>query len=261
MKKIAFLVILLVILIGILAPHIAPYDPEDFSYEGLLQPSNTHFLGTNSIGQDLFSNLLMGFRTSVSIGLMSALISTLIGTTIAVFAAYYGGIIDRFLIKMTDFFMIIPEIIVIMFFGVFAGQGIWNIIFAISFFSWSKVAKIVRSKAVHAINKESVQYTLMMKGTPIHVLRKLWPALFPSIVTLFVLQCSKAILYEANLAFLGIGDPTLKSWGMLIKQAMAYEGLFIDQSYMWWLIPPIICIMVFVSALSILCFDLKNERA
>lgn len=259
MRKAALIIIVLVVTIGVLYPVITPYDPEDFSYDSLLAPSGEHILGTNNIGQDIFSILLAGFRSSVLIAVASALLSTAIGTAAAVSGAYFKGAADKVIVKLIDFFIITPEIIVIMFFAVFAGPGLMNIVLAISFFSWSRSAKIIRSKACHAINKESVQYTIMMKGSLFHVIKKLWQYIYPSVITMFVLQCSKAILYEANLAFLGIGDPTIKSWGMLIKQALDYEGIFSDGTYLWWLLPPIICIAIFVSSLSILCFDMKKE--
>lgn len=259
MRKAALVIIILIVLTGILYPLITPYAPEDFRFDSLLPPSGEHLLGTNNIGQDIFSILLAGFRSSVFIAITSALISTTIGTIAAVSGAYFKGAVDKTIVKLIDFFIIIPEIIVIMFFAVFAGPGLMNIVLAISLFSWSRSAKIIRSKAYLAVNKESVQYTLMMKGNLFHVIRKLWHYIFPSVITMFVLQCSKAILYEANLAFLGIGDPTIKSWGILIKQAMDYEGIFLDQTYLWWLMPPILCIAVFVSSLSVLCFDMKKE--
>jgi len=259
MRKAAFIIIVLIVVTAALYPGITPYAPEDFSFDALLPPSRAHILGTNNIGQDIFSILLAGFRSSVVIAIASALISTSIGTVIAVAGAYFKGAADKAILKLIDFFIIIPEIIVIMFFAVFAGPGLMNIILAISLFSWSRSAKIIRAKAYLAVNKESVQYTLMMKGSLFRVLMKLWPYIFPSVITMFVLQCSKAILYEANLAFLGIGDPTIKSWGLLIKQAMDYEGLFTGGTYLWWLLPPILCIALFVSSLSVLCFDMKKE--
>jgi len=259
MKKAAIVIIIVIALTGLLYPYLAPYDPGDFSFEPLLTPSAEHLLGTNDIGQDIFSILLAGFRSSVFIAVTSALISTGIGTLAAVSGAYFKGAVDRAVVKLIDFFIIIPEIIVIMFFAVFAGPGLMNIVLAISLFSWSRAAKVIRSKACLAISKEAVQYTLMMKGTLFHVIGKLWYYIFPSVITMFVLQCSKAILYEANLAFLGIGDPTIKSWGILIKQAMNYEGILLDKTYLWWLLPPIFCIVLFVFSLSILCFDLKKE--
>ena len=259
MRTVALIFIIIIVLIGVLYPFIVPYDPADFGFEALLGPSKHHLLGTNRIGQDIFSNLLAGFRTSVYIAITSALISTGIGAIFAVAGAYFKGAVDAFIVKLIDFFIIIPEILVIMFFAVFAEPGIGNIILAISLFSWSRAAKLIRAKAFLAINRETVQYTIMMKGNLYFVIKKLWSYIYPTIITMFVLQCGKAIMYEANLAFLGIGDPTIKSWGMLIKKAMEYEGVFADNTYVWWLLPPILWIVVFVSSLSVLCFDMKKE--
>lgn len=259
MNKAALLIALIMLLIGLLSPYIAPYDPEDFSFDSLMPPDEEHILGTNSLGQDLFSQLLYGFRFSTIIALVSAFISTFIGTVLAMLCSYYGGWVEAFIMKLTDFFLIIPEIIVIMLFSVFAGPGLYNIIAAIALFSWSKVTRILRTKSNLAIKDEGAQYTLLLKGNLADVMRKIWPQIYPAAATMFVLQCSKAILYEANLSFLGIGDPTVKSWGRLIRQAMDYEGLFFEGAYLWWLLPPIACIVIFVGAMSLISFDMNKE--
>ncbi|SCY88986.1 ABC transporter permease [Alkaliphilus peptidifermentans] len=259
-KDLGIYLVGLMIVIGILAPYIIPYDPGDFSYEPLQPPNRMHLLGTNYMGQDIFSSLIMGFRVSIFIALSSAFISTLIGSLMAVMCAYYKGPVEAIIIKATELFLILPEIIMIMVFSVFAGPGISNIILVISFFSWSRVTRIIYWKAKVAMTYNTIQYSLLLKGGLFHTFKKLWKHIYAGVVTMFILQCSRAIMYEANLSFLGIGDPTIKSWGRLIRQAIDYDGIFIGNRYIWWLFPPIICIIVLICALSLLSFDMERDE-
>lgn len=258
-KKGAMLIIVAMIVIGLVAPFITPYNPNDFSFEPLLTPSFHNLLGTSYLGQDIFSGLLFGFRISIVVALSSAVISTALGTVLAIAKVYYGGIIEVVISKATDLFLIVPEIVMIMVFAIFSGPGIHNTIFVISFFSWSRVTRIVSSKAKVVMEYDSIQYTLLLKGGIIDVLKKMWYDIQPSVATMFILQCSKAIMYESNLAFMGIGDPTIKSWGRMIRQGIDFEGIFSNSLYIWWLIPPVLCIVLFVSALSLLSFEVEKS--
>ncbi|SDL01488.1 ABC transporter permease [Natronincola ferrireducens] len=258
-KKTITYILGFIIILGIVAPYITPYDSNDFSFQPLQTPSRQHLLGTNYMGQDIFSGLLIGFRVSVGIALSSALISTLFGTFLAVVCAYYEGIVEAVIIKITELFLILPEIIMIMIFAAFTRPGVSNIIFVISFFSWSRVTRIIRFKAKIAMRYDAIQYALLLKGGIFHIFIKLWKHIYPSVATMFIIQCSKAIMYEANLAFLGIGDPTIKSWGRIIRQAIDYEEIFLQHRYVWWLLPPAFCIVTFILLLSMLSFNVEDK--
>lgn len=255
--KIPLWTVIFMIFIGLIGPYILPYSPNDFSFDALQSPSKTHLLGTNTLGQDLFSGWLMGFRISIGVAMLSATISTLIGTVLAFLCAYYRGWIEEVIVKTTDLFMIMPEIILIMVFATFMGPGTLNVILVISLVSWSRVTRVIRGKAVMAIKDEKVLYTLLLKANPFFVFKKLWLEIYPSVATMFILQCSKAVMYETNLSFLGIGDPTVKSWGRMIRQGLDFEGVF-QGYYLWWLLPPIVAIVVFIWCLSLI--SLRVEK-
>ncbi|WP_350344608.1 ABC transporter permease [Proteinivorax tanatarense] len=256
--KVSLTIICIMVFIAILAPQITPYDPNNFSYQPLQSPNKDHLLGTNHLGQDNFSALIIGFRVSIGISILSAFISSLVGTFLAVVCAFYRGRIEDVIMKTTELFIILPEIILIMIFASFTRPSVFNVIFVISLFSWSRVTRIVRSKAVVAMTRESIQYALLLKGGFFHIFKKIWLEIYPAVATMFILQCSKAMMYEANLSFLGIGDPTAKSWGRTIRQAMDFEGVF-DSYYLWWLVPPIVCIVIFIWSLSIISFDIDKS--
>jgi len=256
-NKNKFLIIILVImlLISVFYPILTPYDENDFSFSPLLTPSKTHLLGTDEMGRDIYSMVLSGFRVTIFIAIISAFLSTIIGTVLGVLAGYYKGWVGQVIETLTEFFIIIPEILVILFFAIFSNPRVENTIIAITFFSWSKVCRIIRSKAIVAIEKDKVKYTILLKGNFIDIIKKIWPEIRPVVSTMFILQTSKAAVYESTLSFLGVGDPVLKSWGRTIKSALSYEGIFVDGVYKWYLLPPIICLCVFVVTISLLTYE------
>lgn len=254
-NKILINILIMMFLIAVFYPILTPYDENDFSFSPMLSPSKTHWLGTDEMGRDIYSMVLSGFRATIFIAVISAVLSTILGTVFGVVAGYYKGWVDELILTFTEFFIIIPEIVIILFFAVFSKPKVINTIIAITFFSWSKVCRIVRSKAMVAMEREKVKYTILLKGNLIDIIEKVWPEIRPTVSTMFILQTSKAAVYESTLSFLGVGDPVLKSWGRIIKSALSYEGIFVDGVYKWYLLPPIVCLCVFVVTISLLTYE------
>lgn len=251
-KKISMIILVLYLLIAVFGNFIMPYSIDNISFDALLRPSATHLLGTDEMGHDIFSLLINGFRISIFVALISGFFSTAIGVFLATVSVYYRGWVDEVLVYISNLFIIVPEIIIIMFVAVFAKPTMSSTIIAIIFFSWSKVYKIVRAKLLAYMDKSKVRYTLLIKGSIIDVYSKLRYDLYPIIITNFILQCNKAIMYETTLSYFGVGDPLSKTWGKLIKSAMNYENLFYDDVIYWYLLPPVFCVFVFILALSLL---------
>ena len=256
-KKICSIILLFYIFIAIISNFIMPYSIDDFSNEILEPPSLQHVLGTDEMGHDLFSLLLNGFKISILISIISGILSTAIGVILSFISCYYKGKIDSTLCHISNLFIIIPEIIIIMFFAIFASPNMINTILAIVFFSWSKVFKMVRSKLLGYMDKNKVKYTLLIKGNIFDIFKKLYYDMYPVVITSFILQCNKAVMYETTLSFFGIGDPLSKTWGKLIKSAMNYENLFYDNVIFWYLLPPVICVFIYILSLSLLTFEEK----
>jgi peptide/nickel transport system permease protein len=234
-----------------------PFSIDDFSSEILQTPSFEHILGTDEMGHDLFSLLLNGFKMSILISIISGILSTAIGVILSFVSCYYKGIIDTSICHIANLFIIIPEIIIVMFFAIFASPTMINTILAIVFFSWTKVFKMVRSKLMGYMDKNKVKYTFLIKGNIFDIFKKLYYDIYPVVITSFILQCNKAVMYETTLSFFGIGDPLSKTWGKLIKSAMDYENLFYDNVIFWYLFPPVICVLIYILSLSLLTFDEK----
>ena len=248
------------LVIGIFAPLIAPYSVNDFSFASMLPPGSDHLLGTNNLGQDIFSLLLAGFRTSLVIALVSAVLSTFVGVLLAGVAVFYRGWPEKIIMSLTDLLIMVPEIVFIMVFATFSGPGLANIIVVIAVFSWSRITRIIKTRADMAINSDRVKYTLLMKGGLIGVTRKMWRDIYPIVSTMFVLQCGKAVMYEADLALVGISNPATMTWGRLIRQAIDYGLAFSGSNYLWWLVPPIVCLVLLVASLSLLVFQHEEDH-
>lgn len=252
MKKICLVTIAVYIAIAAFGNLIMPYSVEDFGFEPLIRPEAAHLLGTDEMGHDIFSLLIYGFRTSIFIAFASGILSTAIGISFAFLASRYRGRIEMVVSGIVNSFLIIPEIILIMFFAVFASPSTQNTVMAIVFFSWTKVYKIVFAKMVGYVSKDKVLYTLLLKGNLTDVFKKLFHDCYPVIITSFILQCNKAIMYETTLSYFGVGNPLSKTWGKLIKAAMSYDNLFYDDVALWYLLPPIMCVFGFVLCISLL---------
>ncbi len=256
-KKICSIIIFIYIIIAIMSNLIMPFSINDFSGEVLQAPSFEHILGTDEMGHDLFSLLINGFKMSILISIISGIFSTSIGVILSFVSCYYKGKIDTAICHIANFFIIIPEIIIIMFFAIFASPTMINTILAIIFFSWSKVFKMGRPKLMGYMDKNKVKYTFLIKGNIFDIFKKLYYDMYPVVITSFILQCNKAVMYETTLSFFGIGDPLSKTWGKLIKSAMNYENLFYDNVIFWYLLPPVICVFIYILSLSLLIFDEK----
>lgn len=254
-KKVCLIILILYLIMAFASDFIMPFETDDFSHDVLLRPSAEHLLGTDEMGRDIFSMLLNGFKTTIFISLVSGFLSTLTGMALAFVSCLHKGKADSGIFHLSNLFLIVPEIIIIMFFAVFSKPNMTNTILSIVFFSWSKVYKISRSKLMGYMEKNKVKYTLLMKGNVVDLFKKLYFDLYPVAITCFILQCNKSVMYETTLSFFGIGDPLSKTWGKLIKAAMNYENLFYDDTLIWYLIPAILCVFVYVLSLSLLTFE------
>lgn len=251
-KRVCLVILGIYLLVALLAPVIMPYEVTDFSHPSLAAPSTQYLLGTDEMGHDLFSLLINGFRVSVVLALISGALSTLLGTLLAFLACYLGRWADEILTGVANLFLIVPELVVIMFVAVFAAPTTANTVAVIVLFSWPRVFKITRGKLRDCMGKSKVQYTLMMKGNVLDVIRKLLPDIAPAVQSFFVLQCNRAVMYETTLSFFGIGDPLSKTWGKLIRSAMDYENLYYDNTFLWYLIPPVLAVVIFVVCVALL---------
>jgi peptide/nickel transport system permease protein len=230
----------IVVFAAVFAPWIAPYDPyarvvvtpDDI----LAPPSREHILGTDDAGKDVFSQLIYGARVSLVVGFTASFMAMVIGTTVGLVAGYFGGRLDNFLMRLVDFLLVIPDLPLALVIISVWGRGLPKIIFVIAIFGWTYTARLVRSQVLSVKERQYITRARAVgAGSGRIITRHILPQVLPLIVAQSVLDISAAILAESSLSFLGLGDPTLVSWGSMLN--FAFERA-ISRGAWWFLLPP-----------------------
>ena len=214
----------LVLLVVIFAPSLAPFDPYDLGDDLLVPPGmNGHWLGTTNMGQDVLSMIIYGSRASLAIGIVSALISGVIGTLLGAFAGFYGGKVDKVVSEIINIFLMIPTFFLILIIVALFGSSMINVMLVIGLTSWPSNARMMRVQAMSIKERTFVKSAISMGETKRQVLFKyiIPNGLFP-IIANTTMGVAKAILTEASLSFLGLGDPNVISWGQMIYEGKQY---------------------------------------
>lgn len=240
MAMVGLFMLLVVIVMAVFAPLIAPYDPYakvEFVADKILSPPDAeHLLGTDDVGKDVWSQVIYGARISLLVGFLGSIMSILIGTTIGVVAGYYGGRIDQFLMRIVDFLMVIPGLPLMLVIIAVLGRGLDKIILVIGLLYWTYTSRLVRSLV---ISLKERQYILRIRSLGASHARIIFMHIFPQVVPLIVAQgvlsVSNAIISESVLSFLGLGDPLAISWGSMLNFAFARA---VTRGGWWFLLPP-----------------------
>ena len=240
MGMVGALMLFSVVFVAVFAPWLAPYDPEariDVEPEDLLAPPDAEYLlGRDDAGKDVLSQLIYGARVSLTVGFAAAFMSMLIGTTVGLVAGYYGGRIGNALMRLVDFLMVIPDLPLMLVLISIWGRGLWKIIVVISILGWTYTARLVRSQVLSIKERHFVlRARAIGAGSRRIIMRHIFPQVLPLISAQVVLAISSSILAESTLAFLGLGDPTLVSWGMMLN--FAFERAISRRAW-WFLLPP-----------------------
>lgn len=228
---VAAVILLAIILISVMAPWTAPFEPtEQFRDEGLTElgaprPPNTKFwLGTDGVGRDLLSRLIWGGRLSLTIGFASSLLIVVIALLVGGLAGYLGGTGDFLLMRLVDVVMSFPTFFMMLLLATMLRPGVWVVVVVISVFGWSYPARIFRSQMLAIKDREFVTAArcLGIPGTRIFA-RHLLPHLLPLVIVYTALNLPTTIFAEASLSFVGRGvPPPAPSWGTMIREGMNY---------------------------------------
>lgn len=250
------LAIILAMAVG--APYLAPYNPARLSGKPFEPPSPAHPLGTNDIGQDILSELIFGARVSFLIGILSALIAVGIGTTVGLLAGFYRGIVGTILMRAVDVMLIIPVFPLMVLLAAYLGQSLWNLVAVIGLLGWARPARIIRSQVLSLVERDYVTAARAIGARDARiVIRHVLPGVLSLALAQFVLAASSAILTEAGLSFLGLGDPTQKSWGSMLYYAQA-RNAFLSGAWAWWVLPPGLMIAASVLGFALSGFALED---
>lgn len=204
-------------------------------------PSPKYLLGTDDVGRDILTLIMYGGRISLLIGFLAAFFSGGIGTIIGLTAGYFGGWKEDILMRITDIVLVIPGLPLMLVLAAILGTSFWNIIFVISITGWTATARIVRAQVLSLKERAFIESSKAIGASDLRIIGvHLLPNVFPIILAQMVLGIGGAILSEASLSFLGLGDPLSISWGMILHWAFSSGAL--SSNYWWWIIPPGICI-------------------
>ncbi|WP_428676721.1 ABC transporter permease [Reyranella sp.] len=212
----------LFVAVALFAPLLAPYNLMDMG-PSFQPPGADHILGTDSLGSDVLSNMILGTRTSLIVGLCAVLTSNIIGLTFGAIAGYFAGRTDNILMRVTEMFQILPQFFLAIIVVALFGSSIWNIVFVIGILTWPVTARLLRAEFLSLRKREFVDAARALGMSDFDlIVREILPNALPPIIVNASLQISGAILLEASLSFLGLGDPDAMSWGIMLHNAQEY---------------------------------------
>ncbi|MCI8505256.1 MAG: ABC transporter permease [Lachnospiraceae bacterium] len=245
--------------VAVLAPLIAPYDPNEM-IRGYLPPSKEHILGTNDVGQDIFSEMIYGTRVSLYIGIFAACIVTGIGTVLALISGYFGGVADKVITAVTNVAMAVPGLPLTVLMVAYLEPGKWSLIISISVTAWTGTMRILRSRVQQLSQMPFIKSERALGVSPAVILyRHILPNVKDIILTRGALTVSSAMMTEAGLSFLGLGSVTEKSWGGVLHYAFFRNSILKNQ--VWWYLPPILCICVAVLGFMLAGYYGQRKKA
>ncbi len=245
---VALVVLVTIVIAAIVGPFFYPTDPFEMVWAPFSPPGAEGFLlGTDYLGRDMLSGLLHGGRVSIAIGLAAALMSVFIGITVGALAGFYRGWIEEVLMRITEFFQVLPTLLFSMVLVALFGASLPMITFAIGIVSWTAVARITRAEFLRIRELEYVTASRSSGATNAKLIFSvILPNALPPIIVQAALMVGSAILFEAGLSFLGLSDPNVASWGQIIGSNRPY---ILDASYTVTI--PGVAIFVTVLAISL----------
>ncbi|NLP82844.1 ABC transporter permease [Microbacterium sp. CFH 90308] len=257
---ISLAILALLILVAVIAPLLAPY-PASYGTEVLSPPSAAHWFGTDSLGRDVYAEVIWGTQQSVLVALAASAIAIVFGTLVAVIGAYVPKL-DAVVSVVVDLTLSLPVLPLMILVAALVGPSTTTIILVVAAFSWPEVTRLVRSQALAVVKLPYIDAARLMTRRSSWILgRHVIPAVTPVIVVSVVVTASRAVLSAAGLAFLGLGDPTTWSWGRILYEAQQ-SGAMVSA---WWLtlFPSLAILALVLSAtlLSIAYNDARNPRS
>ncbi|WP_391117656.1 oligopeptide ABC transporter permease [Psychrobacillus sp. L3] len=248
---------LLLVLIAIFAPWIAPHSPYHLSDSFGEAPSSEHWLGTDQVGRDVLSRLIYASRVSLLVGIGAVSIYVTIGVIFGSVSAYFGGWIDMFFMRVTDVFMSFPTLMIILVIVSVLGPSITNVILILGFLGWPPVARLVRGSVLTLKEMDFVKASVALGYSTwrilfIHIL----PNAIAPILVYATFGMAGAIIIEASLSFLGLGvQPPTASWGNMLTDA---QSLTVLTSLPWLWVPPGIMIVIAVLSINFIGDGLRD---
>lgn len=246
----ACIVLVTIFAIAICAPMLTSYDPIQTGVGPTFQPpSYSHWMGTDDLGRDIFSGVAYGARISLGVGGLAAIASGIIGVIIGLFAGYHRGWVDAVLMRITEVFFVIPMVFLAILFVAYFDSSIWNIIAVISILSWPATARLVRGQVLSLRERPFVKAAQVIgESAGSIIFREILPNTRSPVIVNSSIQMAQAISVEAGLSFLGLGDPNLTSWGIMLYRAQR----FLLQEVWWTFFFPGLSLFLTVLSLNVI---------
>ncbi len=238
---------------ALVGPVLAPYDPLGFgtAAEVLRPPSREHLLGTDDMGRDVAAALMAGSRVSLLVGLSATVISMALGSAVGIAAGWRGGLADSILMRLTDVFLVLPWMPLMLVLAALLGSSLWNIVLVIGLTGWAGTARLVRAQVLAIKERQFIERARALGASGLRiVLRHLLPNVFPLIFANTILVTAVSILSETTLSFLGMGDSTRPSWGMMLH--FAFESGAATSGALWFVLPPGLCVLGLVLGFTLM---------
>ena len=261
--RIGLIILGLIILAAVFAPLIAPHSPTATTFTPYKGPSATNLLGTTGNGQDVFSQLIYGARVSLIVGLCAGALATLVAVTLGLISGYRSGVVDEVLSFITNLALVIPGIpLMIILAAYLQGRSVWTIVLVVAFTSWATGARVIRSQTKTLRTREFVTSAVFSGERLVRVtFREILPNMTSLVAASFFAAATAAVLAEASLEFLGLGNPATVSWGTILYYAQQQNALLTGQWLM--VLAPGLAIVLLMVSFTLINFGvdaLSNPR-
>ncbi|MEW5986612.1 MAG: ABC transporter permease [Chloroflexota bacterium] len=247
------------VIMAVFPQHIAPYDPTERVARPLQRPSPEFVLGSNDIGQDILSELIWGTRISLGIGLTVAVLAVTIGVVVGLISGYSDGLVSRLLMRLVDLTLVLPFLPLVILLSAYLGPNQRNVVLILTLVSWAGPARLIRSRVLAMLTEPFIEAARALGCTPWRIIIvHLWPGVRTIALAQALLVASTSILAEASLSFLGLADPSAKSWGTMLFFART-SGAFLGDSWRWWVLPTGLMITLAVLSLVLIGYSLERR--
>jgi peptide/nickel transport system permease protein len=244
--------------IALCAPLVTPFGPTEITGKPLQPPGNGHLLGTNDLGQDIFSQLVYGARITLLFGFCSAILSVLIGVSIGIITGYYGGLLDEIVMRSIDIFMPIPMFPLLIVLTAFFSPGVLQISLLMGLLGSIYGIRIIRAQVLSISQTHFVEGARAIGAGDFHIMfRHILPNVMPMVMVKFVTSSQHMLVMGVGLSFIGLWDTTTVDWGTMIQNSYISGGLALG--LWWWLLPPGIAVIGISLALAMIGYSFEEK--
>jgi peptide/nickel transport system permease protein len=247
----------LFVAVAVIGPALQSQNPKTKVGPVFEAPSGDHLLGLDGGGADMVQMLIAGARVSLEVGVAAALVAVIVGGMVGLLSGFFGGKTDNILMRITDYVLVIPDIPLMIIVAALFGRSLTNIILIIGLIYWTSTARLIRAQVKSVRERVYVKRAQSLgAGNGRLIFRHILPQVAPLLIANMVLMVAYAIFAETFIAFLGLGDPTLISWGKLIQNSFTDHATLNDA---WWaIVPPGVCVTLVILACTMVGQSLED---